>query len=233
MAQNPQGYVAPRSLALTIEEPEHACEITLAVWAMILLTWKFRRLGQEYKMLDLDYVTLRRGERILPENSLGFFKALRAKMDENPRWRGRILPEIILTALNRFHTTRSIQDTAGAISARAEVAANEFDADLSLIRTAMWGIPAIGFIGTVRGLGEALAHAQRASGIIGVTDALAPAFNAALVALLLSTVLMLMTHLMKSQQDKLILEAQNFCHENIVAQMKEPARESEAPAYQV
>lgn len=235
MAQNPQGYVAPRSIAVIIKDPEQESEIILWVWAMILLVLKFRRLGQEYHMLNLDYVNLERGERILPDDSLGFFKDLRAKIEANTRWRGRVLPEVILAALHRFHSTRSIQDAAGAVAERSDVAANEFEADLSMIRYTAWAIPAIGFIGTVRGIGEALAEAQRAlSGdIAGVTDALGLAFNSTLAALLLSMVLMLMLHLLQGRQDKFILEVQNFCHENIVGQMKVPAQESGAPSYQV
>ena len=88
-----------------------------------------------------------------------------------PRLRGKILPETILSALHRFDATRSIQDAAHAVSERAEMAYEQLESDLSLVRYVAWAIPSVGFIGTVRGISEALGQADMAiqGDISGVT----------------------------------------------------------------
>ena len=61
-----------------------------------------------------------------------------------------------------------------------------------MIRYISWAIPSIGFIGTVRGIGEALGQADIAvqGDISGVTQSLGVAFNSTFIALLISIFLM-------------------------------------------
>jgi hypothetical protein len=60
-----------------------------------------------------------------------------------------LLPDCLLAALHRFHASNSIQDAANAVKERAELAGDQLDSSLSLVRYIAWAIPAIGFIGTV------------------------------------------------------------------------------------
>ena len=148
-------------------------------------------------------------------------------MEREPRWRERLLPECMLAALHRFHATNSIQDAANAIKERAELTADQLDSSLSLVRYIAWAIPAIGFIGTVRGIGLALAFAEDAikGDIAPVISALGLAFNSTLVALLISMVLMYVLHLVQSRQEAFVLETQTYCRDKLIDMMKVPARE--------
>jgi len=233
LREDPEGFIAPRSLAIVIKDYEQQAEITLWIWALILMTLKLRRIGVENTMLGGAYLHVESGERILPDDSLAHYKDLQAAVNARRTWQDRILPSVILSALHRFHSTSSIQDASQSIKERTDVSAEEMEADLSLVRYIVWAIPSIGFIGTVRGIGEALAQAQRAlaGDITGVTSALGLAFNSTLVALLLSLVLMFLLHLLQGRQDKLFLDIQNFCHERVVGIMKVPVHESGSPAY--
>lgn len=229
-ARTNENYVAPRTLAVTLKDYEQQAELTAWVWAIILLTLKLTRLSQENRMLGRQFIRLEPGERILPDDAQAHYKELKALLDARPAWRNRILPGIILGALHRFHTTHAIADAAQAVRERSEVAGNELEADLSLVRFIAWAIPAIGFIGTVRGIGEALAQAQRAiSGdITGVVESLGLAFNSTLVALILSIPLMFLLHVLQGRQDKLVLDLQGYGEERVVGQMKVPAPEGVA-----
>jgi len=233
-ASQQEGYVAERSIPVIVKDPEQQAEITIWVWAIILLALKLRRISQENELLSLDYLKLEPGERILPEDALSHFKDLKSTVDARPAWQWRILPNIVLAALQRFHATHSIMDAAQSTKERAEIAGNDMEADLSLVKYIAWAIPALGFIGTVRGIGEALAQAGKAitGDIGGVIDALGLAFNSTLVALLLSMVLMFVLHLLQGRQDKLILDLQNYCDEHVVGQMKVPANEAHTPVFQ-
>ena len=61
-----------------------------------------------------------------------------------------------------------------------------------MVRYITWAIPSIGFIGTVRGIGDALGQAYKAveGDISGVTVSLGVAFNSTFVALVLSIIMM-------------------------------------------
>jgi len=56
-----------------------------------------------------------------------------------------------MVALNRFGATRSVQDAAEAVRAECENELDRLDAQLSMVRFTAWAIPAVGFVGTVRG----------------------------------------------------------------------------------
>ena len=93
-------------------------------------------------------------------------------------------------------------------------------------------IPSVGFIGTVRGIGEALTKADQAikGNIQGVTDSLGLAFNSTLIALFLSIILMYFIHLLQSRQESLIIETEEYCRNQLLAVMKIPFKEgSEIP----
>lgn len=220
----------PRSIYIIIKDPEQQVELILWLWATMILTYKLYEVGRERRLLRHDFIGVRQGERIIPEDALDRYKELKTSVESRPRWRERLLPDFLLAALHRFQATHSVQDAASAVKERAELVADNLDSELSLIRYIAWAIPAVGFIGTVRGIGEALSHAEEAikGDISGVTSALGLAFNSTLVALILSMILMYMLHMLQSRQEALILELQNYCREKLVHVMRVPLRETEA-----
>lgn len=82
-----------------------------------------------------------------------------------------------------------------------------FQLDLTFIKYISWAIPSIGFIGTVRGIGEALSKAAEAidGNITGMTASLGVAFNSTFVALLLSIFLMMFIVRLEHKQDNFII----------------------------
>ena len=227
-----KAYVQERSVYLIIKDYEQEVEIIFFFWAMATLIYKLRVIVQERKLLKHDFVRVDSGERIIPEDALDRYKDLRTMVERQPLWRERLLPDFVLTALHRFQMTRSIPDASAAVKERAELAADNLDSDLSLVRYIAWAIPALGFIGTVRGIGDALAHAEEAikGDLSGVISALGLAFNSTLVALLLSMVLMFAMHLLQSRQESLIIELQTYCRDRLIDVMKVPSQEESRPA---
>lgn len=216
-----------RSIYVIIRDPEQEWEIIFALWGFIILGHKLLHLRKERALFRHDFVRIQPGERIIPEDALDRYKEMRTAVDREPRWRERLLPECMLAALHRFHATNSIQDAANAVKERAELAADELDSSLSLVRYIAWAIPAIGFIGTVRGIGLALAFAEEAikGDITPVIAALGLAFNSTLVALLISMVLMYVMHVVQSRQEAFVIETQTFCRDKLIDVMKVPVRE--------
>jgi biopolymer transport protein ExbB/TolQ len=216
-----------RSVYVIIKDPEQELEIIFAVWGVVILGQKLVQIRRERRLFRHDFVRIQPGERIIPEDALDRYKEMRAAVDREPKWQERLLPESMLAALHRFHATNSIQDAANAVKERAELAADQLDSSLSLVRYIAWAIPAIGFIGTVRGIGLALAFADEAikGDITPVIDALGLAFNSTLVALLISMGLMYFMHIVQSRQEAFVLDTQTFCRDKLIDVMKVPVRE--------
>jgi biopolymer transport protein ExbB/TolQ len=216
-----------RSVYVIIKDPEQQYEIVFALWGFAILGHKLMQVRAERRLFKHDFIRLQPGERIIPEDALDRYKELRTAVDREPKWRDRLLPEAMLAALHRFHATSSIQDAANAVKERAELVGDRLDSSLSLVRYIAWAIPAIGFIGTVRGIGLALSFAQDAiKGDIGpVTDALGLAFNSTLVALVISMVLMYIMHIVQSRQEAFVIETQTYCRTKLIDVMKVPVRE--------
>lgn len=221
-----------RSTWVIIKDPEQEFELIFAVWGMIILTHKLMGVRKERRLFRHDFVRTAPGERIIPEDALDRYKEMKSAIDRNPRWQDRLLPDCMLAALHRFHATSSIQDAANAVKERAELAADQLDSTLSLVRYIAWAIPAIGFIGTVRGIGLALAYADEAikGDITPVTQALGLAFNSTLVALIISMGLMYFVHVVQSRQEAFVLETQTYCRDKLIDVMKVPAREENTSA---
>jgi biopolymer transport protein ExbB/TolQ len=155
------------------------------------------------------------GTSILPEDARKFARPLQALPADQ---RDYLLPRALLTALQRFGATRSIQDSAGAVRGVCDVESDRLDSELSLVRYIIWAIPSIGFLGTVRGIGDALGQAQRAveGDIVGVTVSLGVAFNSTLIALVVSMVIMFLLHQLQLLQERLVLDTQNYCDVNLI-----------------
>jgi biopolymer transport protein ExbB/TolQ len=215
------------SMYIILKDPEQQWEVVLFIWAMIVLTYKLTQVGRERRLFKHDFIHLQTGERIIPEDAFDRYKELKAAIEKEPRWRERLLPECMLAALHRFHASHSIQDAANAVKERTDLAAEQLESALSLVRYIAWAIPAIGFIGTVRGIGGALAYAQEAiqGDISAVTSWLGLAFNSTLVALLLSLVLMFILHTMQSRQEAFIIETQTYCRDRLIDVMKVPTKD--------
>lgn len=227
--QNPDGSLsANRSVAILLKDYEQQACITLMFWASIIIAHKFIKLNGERSLESHRFLSISKGERIIPDDALAHYKDVQSQVKNSPRMRFKILPDVILAALHRFDSTRSIQDAAHAVKDRAEMAYEQLESDLSLVRYIAWAIPSVGFIGTVRGIGEALAQADQAirGDISGVTSSLGLAFNSTLIALFLSIVLMFFVHLLQSKQETLLIRIENLVFKRVISLMKTTKRDS-------
>jgi biopolymer transport protein ExbB/TolQ len=96
------------------------------------------------------------------------------------------------------------------------------DSELSIIRYIAWAIPSVGFIGTVRGIGDALGQAHRAveGDITGVTTGLGVAFNSTFIALVISIVLMFFVHQLQLMQERLVLDSERYVDHELVRRLR-------------
>lgn len=220
-AQANLDYAAEPDVWVILKDYEQELAIILTLWGLAIIGYKFRTLARERRLFDAQLVNVAEGESVLPEDARGHARAVEAL---DPVSRERLLPQLFLSALNRFRMTRSIQDVSDEVGRVAQSFGDRLDSELALVRYVAWAIPSIGFIGTVRGIGQAMGQANRAleGDLSGVTESLGTAFNSTLVALLLSIVLMFLLYQLQQLQEKLVLDAQRECEQRLIQNLQAP-----------
>jgi biopolymer transport protein ExbB/TolQ len=219
MAAADPDYVRDRSIWVLIKDWEQESCFILMFWALAIMGYKSVRLSGERRLLEVDLVPVAEGMRILPEDTREFARQVQALPEDRQQM---LLPRALLSALRRFSSTRNIQDVATSTHTICESEAERLDSELSMIRYISWAIPSIGFIGTVRGIGEALAQADKAvqGDIAGVTQSLGVAFNSTFIALLISIFLMFLVHQLQLMQERLVYDSEAYCDDKVIRHMK-------------
>ena len=212
-------YVPDRSFYVIIKDFEQEACFILMLWAFAIMTMKAQMAINERKLLQEDLIPLQQGLRITPKDTTDYMRQL-ANLAEAKQ--NLLLPRILTNALNRFATTKSVQDVSTSTHTMVESEADRLESELSMIRYIAWAIPSIGFIGTVRGIGAALSLAHRAvdGDISGVTQNLGIAFNSTFIALLISIVIMFLVHQLQLMQERQIFETENYCDQNLISHLK-------------
>jgi biopolymer transport protein ExbB/TolQ len=212
-------FVAERSIYVVMKDWEQEAEVILGLWAFAIIGYKFWRGRRERALLSRDLVHLPEGMRVLPEDAREYARPLEALPPLDAEC---LLPRALLAALYRYGATRNVQDVSEAARGVCEAEADRLDSELSMLRYIAWAIPAIGFIGTVRGIGDALGEAHRAvtGDVSGVTEGLGTAFNSTLVALLISIVLMFLLHQLQLAQERLVLDSETYLDQYLIRHMQ-------------
>ena len=212
-------YVRERRLPVLIKDFEQEACFILGLWALAIMGFKTVNIVNERRLLEVDLVPVADGMRILPEDTREFARQVQALPQDRRRM---LLPRTLLNALQRFSSTRNVQDVSSSTHTICESEADRLESELSMIRYISWAIPSIGFIGTVRGIGEALAQADKAvqGDIAGVTQSLGVAFNSTFIALLISIFLMFLVHQLQLLQERLVFDSESYTNDKLIRHMK-------------
>ncbi len=214
-------YVQERSAWVIVRDFEQEACFVLMFWALAIMAYKGVATARERRLLELDLVPLDEGTRILPEDSRQYARQIEGLPAVE---RGSLLPRAVLSALRRFAATGNIQDVSVTAREVCEGEADRLESELSMVRYIAWAIPSIGFLGTVRGIGEALGQAHKAveGDIAGVTQSLGVAFNSTFIALLISILVMFLLHQLQLQQERLVLDTETYLDQHLIQHLRVP-----------
>lgn len=217
--QEEENYTAERSVWVLIRDFEQEACFILMLWAFSIMGFKAYKSWSERALLQRELVPVPDGVRILPEDSREYARTIQALPD---RMRDMLLPRVLLSSLERFGSTRNVQDVSSVANTLCESEGERLESELSMIRYIAWAIPSVGFIGTVRGIGDALGQAHRAvdGDIAGVTQSLGTAFNSTFIALLISIVVMFLVHQLQLLQERLVFDTQTYLDHNLIRHMQ-------------
>lgn len=229
-AENSPEYWArwtPQRIAKLLLGPEQIGCYLCFVWAGFMLLNRYREVLRQRQAFGLELLPTDEGSRILPEDA----RPLSRKVEAMTRQRPFILAKMISMALTKFAISRKAADVGEVVRNQADVEQNRLVTSMSTISYLVWAIPAIGFLGTVRGLAGGMSKAgnqKEADFIQQVTDQLGIAFDCTFVALALSVLLMALLHWVQKAEELLIIDSQQYCQEHLLLRLYDPEPE---PSY--
>ncbi|ORU91267.1 MAG: MotA [Cycloclasticus sp. symbiont of Poecilosclerida sp. N] len=201
------GQSTPRNIFIILKDFEQELCLILMFWGGYLMATKCIVLLNERYLFNIDFLEKIHDSEGELKDALISLEELPAEVKESP------LVQTLIGSVRRFLITNDVQNTSDAIETSVESLAVKLEAGNSMIRYLIWAIPSIGFIGTVRGIGQALSMADEAlaGDIAGMTNSLGVAFNSTLVALLISILMMFFLHQLQNLQDSCVVDTRDYC----------------------
>lgn len=217
---------AQRSIYVVLKDFEQETCFILMLWALLIMAYKARLTLVERAMLLQSKLNIPPGVRILPDDAQDLCRPLQ---NLAPTQQDMFAPRTLLIALQRFSATANVAAVATAVKNNCESETDKLDSELAMVRYIVWAIPSIGFIGTVRGIGDALglAHEAVQGNIVGVTNSLGIAFNSTFIALVISIFIMFFSHQLQLMQERLVQNTQDYCDNNLLNHLLMPSTAKE------
>lgn len=148
----------PERVAKLLLGPEQVACYLCFVWAGLVLVFRYREVVRQRAAFRLELLPTDEGARILPEDA----RPLSRKVDQvSSRGGPYILANMIRLGLGKYAVSKSAPDVAEVVRNQTDVEQSRFVATMGTVNYLAWAIPAIGFLGTVRGLAGGMSVGAR------------------------------------------------------------------------
>jgi len=179
----------------------------------LLVRWK--EANAEEKELQQEYLP-QGDDIILTSQDLGdLYKKLRIVSKR------RFLPRLLERTVTQFQGNKSVAHAHTLLDSCLDLYLHELDLGYHMIRYVVWLIPTIGFIGSVMGIGGALAVAGATKAddpnlLTNTTSAMSIAFNGTFLALFLSATLVFIMHVAQMKEEKALNASAQYCLDQLI-----------------
>ncbi len=209
----------PFSIWIVLKDYEQQVCFVLCFWALFLLALKIKDSIAENKSLEVDYLELGEEDRLKKEDARPVLWKLERGSEGNNQ---TLYYRVLYRTIEFFRFSTSLEEITNVVKNSCEGELLRLDSQMSMIRYIAWAIPSIGFLGTVRGIGQALGQAHKAvqGDIADVTQSLGIAFNSTFVALLISILIMFLMHQLQLTQERLVLDAEDYCDNRLIRNLQ-------------
>ncbi len=206
--------------------PEQIACFACFTWGALILVSRYLEVRRQRKAFQFGLLPTEEGARILPEDA----RALQRKAEHVLAERGPfLLANLIRVGLGKYAVSRASHDVSETVRIQSEVDLGRLVTSMATVHYLAWAIPALGFLGTVRGL--AMSFTMAASDKVNLpiddflsqaTNHLNTAFDCTLVALALSLPIMFWIHAVQRDEESLVIDCQQYCLEHLINRMYEP-----------
>jgi biopolymer transport protein ExbB/TolQ len=137
---------------------------------------------------------------------------------------GHFLPRLIQRVILLFQSTKATDQAHSLLNSSLDLFMHELELGYNMLRYIMWLIPSLGFIGTVKGISDALdvtgaANPQSATLLTDVTKSLAVAFDTTLLALLMASLLLLIMHIIQGREESTLNRSGQYCLDHLISRL--------------
>jgi hypothetical protein len=201
--------------------PEQIACYCAFTWGAFILFSRYLEIRRQKRAFALEL--LPPGQCILVEDARDLQRRIDDKIDRKGPF---ILGNMLRLALGKFATSKSSRDVADIVRTQGEVDLGRLVSSMGIVHYLAWAIPAIGFLGTVRGLAGSLTMGGKTKEDIAVfvtqaTGHLNVAFDCTLIALALSLLVMGLLHVVQREEESLVIDCQQYCLEHLVSRLYE------------
>lgn len=207
----------------------------LGLWCVLMLLNKLNKTRIQERALRVDDLFPRQADFVLsPVTARDVLDAIRLICD---RPREFLLFNRLTMALSNLGNIGEVRDVGAVLESQADADANAVQSSYTSIRSLIWVIPVLGFIGTVIGLSDAIGSFQgvlerpAAGGGAGdasqIRERLTPvvlglrtAFETTLVALLAAVAIQLFTTFVYRREEDLLDACSQYCNDHVISRLK-------------
>jgi biopolymer transport protein ExbB/TolQ len=213
----------PERISRLLLGPEQIASYCCFAWAALILLGRYLEVRRQRRAFDLELLSTDVGVCILPEDA----RLLQRRVEQRAARGGPfILANMVRLALGKYAVSRSGRDVSETVRTQADVDLGRLVSSMATVHYLAWAIPAIGFLGTVRGLATSLTMGSQTDKAISefIADAtrhLNVAFDCTLVALALSLIVMFLLHSVQRDEEALVIDCQQYCLEHLVTRLYE------------
>jgi len=200
----------------------------LTAWSLVILFLKWRKLALQRRALEHLVVPGEHDFVLSAANVDEVTQRIYATVDDPKHF---LLFNRIMIALSNLRNLGRVSDVDDILRSQADGDESSMYSTYSIVEGFVWGIPVLGFIGTVVGLSEAiggfsrvLAQAsdisQLAEALKTVTAGLSKAFETTLVALVAALVVQLLLTFLKKAEEDFLDACGEYCMRQVVSKLR-------------
>ncbi|MBI1830062.1 MAG: MotA/TolQ/ExbB proton channel family protein [Planctomycetes bacterium] len=218
----------PQRFAKLLLGPEQVACYGCFVWGLLIFGGRYWEIHRQRDAFGLSLLSTEEGTRILPEDA----RNLQRHVDQTTASYGPfILANMIRAGLAKLGLNGSSHDVRETLKTQADVDLGRLISSMATLHYLAWAIPAIGFLGTVRGLAGSMTLAGQGGEQLRIaTQHLTIAFDCTLVALALSLISMFLIHTLQREEESLVIDCQQYCQEHLLLRLYDPRPEPAAVA---
>ena len=217
------GEPPERTFVIIVKDLEQELCVILTIWCLWLWSSRYRLFMDETYWITGDFLNLGTLEKTVPstDRDLDYVDEQIRKLSDTRKRSPLIYP--IELAVKRMQLNGSFKEATEVAMEACDLHLELLNSKLSITKYILWAIPSIGFLGTVRGIGEALGRAGEAMAgdISGVASSLGVAFNSTFVALFLSLLLMFLSNTLQGREERLVANLKQFVSANFIPLLSE------------
>jgi biopolymer transport protein ExbB/TolQ len=199
-----------------------------SAWSGTILYLKSRKLRLQSRTLDLQLVPTAHDFVLASDTAKAVLSHMYECVDHPSRF---ILLSRIERALSNLSNIGRVSDVNEMLQAQASNDEDQMESSYTIVRGFVWGVPVLGFIGTVLGLSTAMAgfgdlisgggsiDALKSS-LMNVTAGLATAFENTLEGLVSALTIQLALTALKKREERFLDDCKDYCHSNIISRLR-------------